>query len=248
MNSLAIRFARPLSIRRSLNTLARVSTNVLIISPSTHGSIAFAQALGRTRPCLITRGPITAAVPWPFDDCLRTAAEIAQAFTGQPALPRTVISFPDQLPCVTSTCVMVPFVNQPHAFSTLEALLVLRHRPRVYALSASGRHWGFRLIEVQYEDAFDAEGRLLSLGSLVGRLLLVLAADLARPPADWLARPHLMQKSERALWIQAREELKDIECLLRMQLQSRFCDRERTSAALAAVVERQKVLIGTSLP
>ncbi len=248
MNSLAIRFARPLSIRRSLSTLARVSTNVLVISPSTRGSIAFAQALGRTRPCVITRGPITAAVPWPFDDCLRTAAEIAQAFTGQPALPRTVISFPDQLPCVTSTCVMVPFLDQPHAFSTLEALLVLRHRPRVYALSASGRRWGFRLIEVQYEDAFDAEGRLISLGSLVSRLLLVLAADLARPPADWLARLHLMQKSERVLWIQAREELKDIECLLRMQLQSRFCDRERTSAALAAVVERQKVLIGTSLP
>jgi hypothetical protein len=245
MNSLAIRFARPLSIRRSLSTLARVSTNVLVISPSTRGSIAFAQALGRTRPCVITRGPITAAVPWPFDDCLRTAAEIAQAFTGQPALPRTVISFPDQSR-VTSTCVMVPFVNQPHAFSTLEALLVLRHRPRVYALSASGRHWGFRLIEVQYEDAFDAEGRLLSLGSLVGRLLLVLAADLARPPADWLARPHLMQKSERALWIQAREELKDIECPVHATAVA--LATASTSAALAAVVERQKVLIGTSLP
>jgi hypothetical protein len=42
--------------------------------------------------------------------------------------------------------------------------------------------------------------------------------------------------------------MKDIECLLRMQLQSRFCDRERTSAALAAVVERQRILIGTALP
>jgi hypothetical protein len=248
INSLAVRFARPLSIRRSLKTLSHISTHVLVISPSTHGSLAFAQALGRTRPCLVTHGPITAAVPWPYEDCLRTAAEIAQAFSGQAELPRTVISFPDQLPCITSTCVMVPFLDRPHAFSTLEALLVLRHRPRVFALSASTRRWGFRLVEVQYEDAFDSDGRLISLGSLVNRLLLSLAADLARPPADWLASVYLEQKSERVLWMQAREEMKDIECLLRMQLQSRFCDRERTTAALAAVVERQKILIGTSLP
>jgi hypothetical protein len=248
IHSLAVRFARPLSIRRSLKALSHVSTHVLVISPSTHGSIAFAQALGRTRPCLITHGPITAAVPWPYEDCLRTAAEIAQAFSGQPVLPRTVISFPDQLPCVTSTSVMVPFPDEPHAFSTLEALLVLRHRPPVFALTGSPRRWGFRLVEVQYEDAFDSGGQLISLGSLVNRLLLSLRNDLLRPPADWLASTCLQQKSERVLWMQAREEMKDIECLLRMQLQSRFCDRERTTAALAAVVERQKILIGTSLP
>jgi hypothetical protein len=247
-NSLAVRFARPLSIRRSLSKLARISTHVLVISPSTQGTIAFAQALGRTRPCLVTRGPITEAVAWPFENCLYTAAEISNAFSGQPALPRTVISFPDQLPCITSTSVMVPFLDQKHAFSTLEALLVLRHRPRVFALSASSRRWGFKLVEVQYEDAFDADGQLISLGSLVARLLHWLRADLASPPADWLASACIAQKSERVLWMQAREEMKDIECLLRMQLQSRFCDRERTSAALAAVVERQKILIGTSLP
>jgi hypothetical protein len=187
-------------------------------------------------------------VPWPFEDCLRTAAQISQAFIGQPALPRTIISYPDQLPCVTSTSVMVPFLEEPHAFSTLEALLVMRHRPRVFALRCTGKRFGFRLIELHYQDVFDADGQLISLGSLVGRLLLWLANDLANPPPDWLAAPYLPMKSARALWMQAREEMKDIECLLRMQLQSRFCDRERTSAALAAVVDRQRILVGTALP
>ena len=248
IRSLALRFTRPLSIHQSLSALARVPTHVLIISPSTLGSLEFARALGRTRPCLITRGPITAAVPWPFEDCLRTAAEISQAFAGQPTLPRTIISYPDQLPCVTSTSVMVPFPRELHAFSTLEALVVMRHKPRVFALSFAGKRCGFRLVEVHYNDAFDADGQLVSLGSLVVRLLLRLANDLANPPPDWLGAPYLSLKSARVLWMQAREEMKDIECLLRMQLQSRFCDRERTSAALAAVVERQRILIGTALP
>lgn len=248
IRSLAFRFARPLSIHRSLRVLARVSTHVLIICPSTEGSIAFARALGRTRPCLITRGPVTSAVSWPMPDCLRTAAELSQAFVGQPKLPRTIISYPDQLPCVTSTSVMIPFPEELHAFSTLEALLVMRHKPRVFALSSAGTDIGFRLIEVQYNDVLDSEGQLISLSSLVERLLLCLAGDLATPPPDWLAAPYLPLKSSRVLWTQAREEMKDIECLLRMQLQSRFCDRERTGAALAAVVERQRALIGTALP
>lgn len=248
MRSFAHRIARPFSVRRSLQTLAAIPAHVLVIAPTTVGAITFARALGRARPCIVTRGPITAAVPWPADDCLRSAAEISHAFTGQPTLPRSVISFPDQLPCITSTCVMVPFPEQRHAFSTLEALLVLRHRPRVFALSCPAGRWGFGLVEIEYEDVFDTQGRLISLGELVNRLLLHLVSDLASPPPDWLARRYLALKSERVLWMQAREEMKDIECLLRMQLQSRFCDRERTFAALAAVVERQKVLIGTSLP
>lgn len=248
LSSVIPRLVRPLSVRRSLHRLAALPAPVLVIAPSTLGAIAFARALGRVRPCLITRGPITAAVPWPFDDCLRSAAELSQAFTGQPTLPRSVISFPDQIPCITSTCVMVPLLEQRYAFSTLDALLVLRHRPRVFALTSPSRHWGFELKEIEYADAFDAEGQLISLGELVRRLLMHLVSDLASPPPDWLGRRYLAQKSERVLWMQAREEMKDIECLLRMQLQSRFCDRERTFAALAAVVERQKILVGTSLP
>ena len=248
MSSLTVHLARPLSIRRCLHTLARLSTQVLVIAPSTRGAITFAQALVRTRPCIVTRGPVTASFAWAAENCLRTAAEISHALTGLPTMPQTVISFPDQLPSTTSTCVMVPFLGQPHALSTLEALLVLRHRPRVFALTTFARQWGFRLTEVRYDDAFDPDGRLISLGCLVARLLQVLGRDLSRPPADWLGQPYLAQKSERVLWLQAREEMKDIECLLRMQLQSRFCDRDRTTAALDAVVERQRILVGSALP
>jgi hypothetical protein len=248
IHSLAIRFARPVSIRRALGTLSRISTHVLIIAPAAHGTLAFAQALSRTRPCIVTRGPVTAGVTWPSDGILCTASEIAHVYAGQPALTRTVISFPDQLPCVSSNCVLLPFLDQPHAFSTLDALIVMRHRPRVFALSSTSRRWGMQLFELSYSDAFDTEGRLLSLHALMSQLLSVLASDLAAPPPDWLGRACLALRSERVLWMQEREELKDVECLLRMQLQSRFCDHERTGAALAAIIHRQKVLMGAALP
>ena len=248
LHSIATHFARPLAIRSALRLLGSLSMPVLVIAPTTRMSLAFAQALGAFRSCVITRGPITTKVTWPTGNILASASEIAQAFAGQPALTHTILSFPDQMPCTPSTCAMVPFMDEPHAFSTLEALLVLRHQPRVFALSTSMHLWGFRLIEIRYDDAFDAQGQLVSISHLVNRLLLGLCTDLAEPPGDWLARDHLAQKSERALWIHSREEMKDIECLLRMQLQSRFCDRERTGAALAAVVQRQRALIGTALP
>ncbi len=248
INSLALRFTRPISIRFALGTLSRISTHVLIIAPAAQGTLAFAQALSRVRPCTVTRGPVTAAVPWQHEDILRSASEISHAFAGQPTLTRTILSFPDQLPCSSSNCVLLPFLDQPHGFSTLDALIVMRHRPRVFALSSTSRRWGMHLVELNYADAFDTEGRLLSLHGLMSLLLSVLASDLAAPPPDWLARACLAQRSERVLWVQEREELKDIECLLRMQLQSRFCDQERTGAALAAVVHRQRVLVGAALP
>ncbi len=187
IRSLAFRFARPLSIYRSLRVLSRCRPTCSS-SPRAPKVRSRLPARSAARGlALITRGPITSAVPWPMPDCLRTAAELSQAFVGQPALPRTIISYPDQLPCITSTSVMVPFLQEPHAFSTLEALLVMRHKPRVFALSfAGGRRLGFRLIEVHYNDAFDADGQLISCGSLVGRLLL-LARNRSGEPATGLA-------------------------------------------------------------
>jgi len=248
LHSIATQLARPLAIGRALRLLRSLSTHVLVISPTTRTSLAFAQALGAMRSCVITNGPLTARATWPSGNVLASASEIAQAFAGQSALSHTILSFPDQTPCYDSSCVRVPFKDEPHAFSTLEALLVLRHRPRVFALATSMHRWGFRLNEIRYDDAFDGQGQLVSVTHLVHRLMLGLCTDLADPPDDWLARDCLAQKSERALWSHSREEMKDIECLLRMQLQSRFCDRERTGAALAAVVARQRALIGTALP
>ena len=36
-------------------------------------------------------------------DVLRTEADISRAFSGQPTLPRSIIAFPDQHPCITPT-------------------------------------------------------------------------------------------------------------------------------------------------
>ncbi len=98
-----------MSIRRALGTLSRISTHVLIIAPAAHGTLAFAQALSRTRPCIVTRGPVTAGCTRQNEDILRTAAEITHAYAGEAALTRTIISFPDQLPCVSSNRVLLPF-------------------------------------------------------------------------------------------------------------------------------------------
>jgi hypothetical protein len=70
---------------------------------------------------------------------------------------------------------------------------------------------------------------------------MFLEQDLTRPAPDWLAHDLMQLKSEPVRWLRLREELKDIECLLRMHLQSRYCDRLRTETALAAVVARQKL-------
>lgn len=245
---LATRIERPLSTRRALRSLAVVPTHVLIISPSTLRAIEFAQELARERACIVTSGPLTAGSAWPSEDCLWTEADIARTFSGQPTLPRSIITFPDQHPCVTPTSVMVPFLKDVYAFSTLEALLVMRHKPRTFALAFPPGDIGFGLAEIHYADIFDSRDQLFSVGNLVSRLLVQMSVDLLSPPPDWLAKELLAQKSERMLWRKAREEMKDIECLLRMQLQHRFCDRERTTAALAAVVERQRILIGSSLP
>jgi len=236
------------SVRRSLRVLERVSTHVLIIAPSTRGALAFAQALCAVRTCHVTRGPVTSNGDFHLEHSLRTPAEISKAFAGQADLTRTVLSFPDQHICTGPSCVLIPFLQTRYAFSTLEALLVMRHRPRVFALHHAGAPWGFGLVELDYEDAFDAEGRLLSLASLMGRLFIRLADDLARPPGDWLARDYFALNSEHCLWHRAREELKELECLLRMHLQSRFCDPLRTTTALTAVAARLKFMNGTALP
>ncbi len=196
----------------------------------------------------MTRGPVTAGFSWPTEEILRTPSELAHAFVGQPALTRTILSFPDQLPCASSNCVLLPFLKQPHAFSTLDALIVMRHRPRAFALSATSRRWGMKLVELSYSNAFDTDGHLISLHGLMSNLLRVMALDLVTAPVDWLARTHLAQRSEKLLCAQEREDLKDIECLLRMQMQSRFCDKEMTREALDAVLMRQRFLVGTALP
>lgn len=164
-----------------------------------------------------------------------------QALAGQSLLSRSVISFPDQQVNSASANVMIPFLNTRYSFSAFDALLVARHRPPVYAFATRTETCDFALHEVRYSELFSLDGRLLSLPGLVRRLLVYLEQELVIPPQDWLAQDCFRLKSEAVRWLRLREELKDVECLLRMHLQSRYCDRLRTETALAAVVARQRL-------
>ena len=229
------------SIQQGLTLLENEQSHALIIAPSTLSAFALARAVCRRRPCYVTGGPISSHARLRLAAHVRSPVDITKAFAGQSVLPRSVISFPDQHVGVGPACVIIPFLGTRYAFSAFDALLVARHRPPVYALATCSRAGDFALQEVHYGELFTADGRLLSLPGLVRRLLMFLEQDLTRPAPDWLAYDLMRLKSEPVRWLRLREELKDIECLLRMHLQSRYCDRLRTETALAAVVARQKL-------
>ncbi len=241
ITEIARAFARAQSIQRALAALAFEPAAALIIAPSTRGALLLAGVLCERRPCFVTHGPISSHRLWKLAPHLRTPAEIGKALAGQSTLPRTVISFPDQHVSGGPACVQIPFLGSKYLFSTFEALLVLRHRPPVYALSSGSSRCDFALQPVRYDELFSLEGHLLSLPGLVRRLLMHLEQELVSAPQDWLARQHFALKSEEMQWLRVREELKDVECLLRMHLQTRYCDRLRTATALAAVVARERL-------
>jgi hypothetical protein len=228
------------SIQRSLALLETEHAPALIIAPSTLGAFALARAVCRRRPSFVTAGPISSHPGLRLVSHACAVSDIVKNFAGQSELPRSVISFPDQQVGTSPGSVVIPFLGSRYAFSSFDALIVARHKPPVYALSTCSRSGDFALRVVRYGELFAADGRLISLPGLLRRLLMFLEEELARPTADWLARDCLRLKSESVRWLRLREELKDVECLLRLHLQSRYCDRLRTETALAAVVARQK--------
>ncbi len=234
-------FAYARSIQRALSRLETEHAHVLIIAPSTHGAFALARAICRERPSFVTAGPVSSRAGLRLSAHIRPPGEIAKACAGQSVLGRSVISFPDQHVGTAPACVTIPFLGGRYAFSAFDALLVARHRPPAYALATSSPTGDFSLHEIGYGELFTPDGQLLSLPGLVRRLLMFLEQTLTQPPRDWLAQDCFRLKSEAVRWLRLREELKDVECLLRMQLQSRCCDRLRTETALAAVVARQKL-------
>jgi hypothetical protein len=229
------------SVHRALALLARVPGHVLLVMPCTRRAFALARALCLTRQCFVTDGLIAAAPQWNLKRHLREPAQIGSAFAGQSELPRTVVSFPEQHASRGPGCIHIPFLGSRYTFSTFEALIAARHRPPVFALAGGSSLEDFELRPVHYDELFTPDGRLVSLPGLTRRLLMHLEQEVTSPPHDWLARQHLAVKSERVQWLHVREQLKDVECLLRMHLQTRYCDRLRTTSALAAVSGRRRL-------
>lgn len=238
---LARAIVRTRSMHRAVSVLGRVPAHVILIMPCTRRALGLARALCLTRQCFVTSGAVSSAPQWRLQPHLRTPAQIVSAFAGQSELLRTVVSFPEQHPSRGPGCVLIPFTGSRYTFSTFEALLIARHRPPVYALAGGSSLEDFDLREIRYDELFTPDGRLLSLPGLTRRVLMYLEQAVDQPPHDWLGHEQLELKSELMQWVQRREELKDVECLLRMHLQTRFCDRLRTATAIAAVCGRRRL-------
>lgn len=230
------------SIRLAMDSLAGIPEHVLLMLPTTRTSLLLARQIRDARGCCVTEGPISASSEWGLASIAQTPSDIAHGFCGQEQLPRTVISFPDQLCGNDLSFAWVPFLGSSYLFSVIEALLVLRHRPRVFALRSISAAGDFRLTEVFYADLLGSQARLASLQALMRRLLTPLETELLAPPADWLAARCMTLKSESHWRFAMREELKDMECLLRLQMLSPACDRLRVSMAVAAIVARQRTV------
>lgn len=240
--------ARARSIRQALGTIDAVPGHVLLILPTTRNALVLAREVCAGRDSYVMEGAVTADAEWQFGPVLRTPADIAQAFAGQSELPRTVITFPDQLIGNDLSIAWIPFLGTRYSFSVIEALIALRHRPQVFALRSRSPAGDFALTEVSYAELVDPYSHMAPLRSLMKRLLHPLEIELSNPPPDWLAARWLAQKSE-AFWrFRLREELKDVECLLRLHLLSPGCDRLRAGTAVAAVVARQKYVFGAVSP
>jgi hypothetical protein len=80
------------------------------------------------------------------------------------------------------------------------------------------------------------------------RLLTPLESELNEPPPDWLGARCMALKSESHWRFVMREELKDMECLLRLHLLSPTCDRSLTDTAVAAIVAKQKSVVLSPSP
>ena len=240
--------ARIRSIRLAMDSLAGIPGHVLLIAPSTRTALMLARQICGARECSVTLGPLSAAREWGLASFAQTPAQIARSCCGHTALPRTVISFPDQLWGHDLSFAWVPFLGASYLFCVIEALLVLRHAPRVFAMRNVSPSGDFRLTEVHYADLLSQQARLASLRALMLRLLAPLEAELATPPADWLGAGSMVFKSESHWRFMVREALKDMECLLRLHLLSPNCDPLRVGNAVAAVVARQRAVVISPTP
>src|SRR5689334_10684306 len=89
--------ARLRSIRHALSVLDAAPGPPLLILPTTRSALLLARELSFSRECCVMAGPISSDAEWQLGPLLRAPHDIAQAFIGMPALPRSVITFPDQI-------------------------------------------------------------------------------------------------------------------------------------------------------
>lgn len=218
LRSSAVRLARALSVRRAVRLLQRQPENILLILPTTVGALHLTTALCARQRCLVTSGPVVAQKQWNLVPHLRTPGDIVRDLASTKGLVFPVVSFPDQLAGEGASFVAIPFLGVDRCFCLLEALLVIRHRPKVLCLRSCLPSGAFGLFEVRYDDLLTESSREAAPVPLMRRLLSSLESELARPPKDWLAAACFELKTPSAFQRRIREELREIESLLRLAL------------------------------
>ena len=226
---------RARSVGRALRLLPAAERNQLLILPSTVGALEFAHALCVRQPCRVSAGPVVADPRWRLTPHLRTPTEIVRESAGERRLAASVISFPDQLSGEGESFVTLRFLGIERRFSLLEAVLVLRHQPRVLQYRSVRPVGAFRLTAVEYGHALSAANHRTAPVRLMQTLLAGLEAELAEPPTDWLAATCFALKSPVAFEFRVREELREIESLLRLAVDAEVDQRAVLQPALASV-------------
>ena len=199
MNASPIQWiARARSIRQALGTLDAVAGHALLILPTTRGALMLARELSAGRECYVMEGPISehCRVANRSSACARLQLSPRNS-AGQPQLPRTIVSFPDQIIGNDLSFAWLPFLGTRYSFCVIEALLALRHRPQVFALRTCSPSGDFSLVEVAYADLLDAQARMASVQALMGRLLGPLESELENHPRTGLPRAGLRRNPKR---------------------------------------------------
>ena len=211
---------RARSVNRALGRIPADAINLLIIAPSTVGTLELARALCVRQACRVTSGPVASDSRWGLQPFLRSPAEIVSEYAGERCLGATIISFPDQIAGEGDSFVPLRFLGMERRFSLLEAVLVLRHQPRVQQLRSGPLAGAFRLTEIAYRDALSSADHRTPPVRLLQTLLSGLETELADPPVDWLAAGAFALKSPVAFEYHVREELREVESLLRLAWQA----------------------------
>lgn len=223
------------SRKAALRALAVADNNALLILPTTVSALQFARHLCETRPCRVTSGPVAQEPRWDLGPHLRSPAEIVREFSGERKLGAHVLSFPDQLAGEGESFVTLRFLGVERRFSLLEAVLVLRHQPRVHQFRSATPFGAYRLEPVAYADAMSAADHRTAPLRLMRTLLGGLERELARPPADWLGASTFALKSPVVFEFRVREELREVESILRLAVGARGDRRADWQPALASV-------------
>lgn len=238
---------RARSQRRALKALEGQPDNGVLIMPTTIGALGLARMLCERRCCRVTSGPVTAEPRWNLLPYIKSPAEIVREFAGERRLGALVISFPDQIAGEGESFVTLRFLGLERRFSLLEAVLALRHQPYVFQYRSCLPCGAFRLKPVSYSEALSTADHRTAPVRLTRTLLASLEEELESPPADWLGAASFALKTAVAYEFRVREEMKEVESLLRLAIAASIDRQADLGPVLASVTTLVRDPLGATM-